>query len=159
FLAQYNHALLDNNAAIMLLRELDRLSRETTRDLPGPAAMTASTHFRRHLRTFPRSRRKQAVRATIAEWRRGQRGGIARLATAAARRDPVRLRIASRCLDAEAARAVQSRSLRVCGFPSLSMALVASVFRAVAQLNPRERERNANFCVGLGVDLGLRRAL
>jgi hypothetical protein len=157
FLAQYNHALMDNNAAVLLLRELDRLSVASACERADQGVATGSNAMLRpYIRRFPRSRRRQSVPATIAQWRQGQRGGVARLAAPATRPDPVRVRIATRVLDADAAQAVQARSMRACGFPSLSMALVASVFRAIAALNPQEQQRNANFCVGLGVDLGLR---
>src|SRR5262249_38627637 len=48
------------------------------------------------------------------------------------------------------------RTIRVCGFPSMSMALLGSAFRALADQAGDRGE--AGFCAGIGVDLGLRGA-
>src|SRR5262249_47893140 len=92
FLMQYNHAALDNNAAVLLVRAIDRAFRgdELVR-VPdtGDAIL-------RYLRRTPRSRRRQAVGAVIEEWRRWQRGGVVMLGGSSPRSKQIELRVAKR---------------------------------------------------------------
>jgi hypothetical protein len=156
FVMQYNHVLMDNNAAMLVLKEIERPSRAT----PDRAAATPAERrdpIWQHLRRFPRQRRRRAVQAAIDLWRRSLRGGVAMLGRAAPPRpDPARFGILTRSLDPGTARSWQSHVLQTCGFPSPSMALAASVFRAVRRLSPRTPASGPNFVVGVGVDLGLR---
>jgi long-chain acyl-CoA synthetase len=152
-LVQYNHTLLDNNAAGLLLRELGRLSRAEA----GPAASAEAGDLVWHyLRRFPPARRREVTAATVARWRQALRGGAVMLGrTPPGPAAPVRLRIAARRLGEEGAKALHDRVVRTCGFPALSMALLGSAFRAVARLAPRGTGRE-KFIAGLGIDLGVR---
>lgn len=158
-LVQYNHTLMDNNAAVLVGTAIDAAFRQGKTAVGERAARSEtcsmSDPLRRYLRRFPRSRRRQATRDTIQIWRRAQRGGVVTLGRRdAPRPEPVRYWLASRSLDAAATRAWQARVVDMCGFPSFSMGLLASVFRAVARLAPADDK--ANLCAGIGVDLGLR---
>jgi hypothetical protein len=69
---------------------------------------------------------------------------------------PAQVRIATRCLGERETGAVQSDVLKALGFPSLSMALTASTFRAIGRLAPRYGVNGRNVLACVGVDLGLR---
>jgi hypothetical protein len=168
---QYNHALMDNNASVLLLQEIDRLSRAVPdsaeagppRDPSSPprGAEGGAQGERRdlvweYLRRFRRQRRRQAASNTARLWGRAVRGGIASLSDGAARAVPAGVRIATRCLGPDATRALQAGVIKACGFPGLSMALAASAFRAIGQLTPRQDAPGRGFLAGIGVDLGLR---
>jgi hypothetical protein len=167
FLMQYNHALMDNNAAVLLLQEIDRLAREA----PDRAAdcidrrqtgMSASRQRRDliwdYLRRLPRHRRRQAVADTLRLWGRSMRGGVVVLARGGAGLQPAsgRVRLAGRCLGPEATGALHERILRTNGFPSLSMAVAASAFRAIGKLASEQGSSGRRLLAGIGLDLGLR---
>jgi hypothetical protein len=155
-LLQYNHALMDNNAAVPLLVQLDRLSD------PGAAGEEGRRDERRglvpeHLRRFDRERRRRALRDCVRLWGRGLRGGVVQLGRPCPPGSgPPRLRFALRSLEQPAARALWERLLRAGGLPNLSMALLGSAFRAIARLAPAPAPA-AHLAAGIGVDLGLRR--
>ena len=152
-LMHYNHTALDNNAAVLLMRRIDRVF---AGDAPTAVADKGDAILH-YLRRFARARRRQAARATIDAWRRWQRGGIVLLGRRDANRPrQLELRVVTRTIDADASAALQAHTLRVCGLPSLSMALLGSAFRAIAGQASEQRARNAGFCAGIGVDLGLR---
>jgi hypothetical protein len=167
FLMQYNHTLLDNNAAVLLLREIDRLAdaggvvgtaHPTDPQSPeAPAPLEQADAIWEYLQRFPRAQRRQAARQTIDLWGRSLRGGAVTLGRrAATRASPVQLRIVTRCLEAAVVQALRARVIRVCGFPSLSMALIASAFRAIEHLALEPSPRKDNFIAGIGIDLGQR---
>jgi hypothetical protein len=193
FLLQYNHALMDNGATVLLLREIDRLSRipspspsrgreppEQAAQAPGADAPGSGSGWdrsglppgadapgsgseappqqwpdlvRAYLRRWPAASKRDASRQA-AVWPRLVGGGVAMLGRPTA--EPAQVRFAVRRLDEGQTRALRDRVIRVCGFPSLSMALVASAFRVVAGLSPQRRAGSHNLIVGIGVDLGLR---
>jgi hypothetical protein len=173
FLLQYNHALMDNGATVLLLREIDRLRLSPS---PSPSSSSSRDRFglppgadapgsgeappqqwpdlvRAYLRRWPAASKREASRQA-AVWPRLVGGGVAMLGRPTA--EPAQVRFAVRRLDEEQTRALRDRAIHVCGFPSLSMALVASAFRAVADLSPQRRAGSHNLIVGIGVDLGLR---
>jgi hypothetical protein len=152
-LVQYNHALVDNTAAVPLLRRLDQLSS------PDAGSEQAwHDNGRRliadHLRRFGRERRRRALRDCIRTWGRGLHGGVMQLGRPSAPGAPSRLQIALRRLEPPAARALWERLLRAGGLPNLSMALLGSAFRAIGRLAPAPA---AHLAAGIGVSLGLRR--
>jgi hypothetical protein len=171
FLVQYSHALMDNNASVLLLQELDQLSRpvpdspEAWPPLAPPSSSSGGEGGARgegrdlvweYLRRFPRERRRRAASSTARLWGRVLRGGIAALSDGAGRAVPAGVRIATRCLEPDATRALQAGVIKASGFPNLSMALAGSAFRAIRQLTPRQEAPGRGFLAGIGVDLGLR---
>jgi hypothetical protein len=155
FLMQYNHALMDNGASVLLLQEIDRLSRGVPDGAAGDGGGRRDLVWE-YLRRFPRGRRRQAATDTLRLWGRSVRGGVVSLSRGAAGTGSGQVRIAARCLGQEATRALQARVIRANGFPSPSMALAGSAFRAVGRLTPRQGAGGRRFLAGIGIDLGLR---
>jgi hypothetical protein len=151
-LVQYNHALMDNNALVLLLQEMDRLSRTVS----DGAEDQGRDLVREYLRRFPRERRRQAASNTPRLWGRSARGGVAALGGGVAGTGPVRVRIATRCLEQDATRDLLARVIQISGLPGLSMALAGSAFRAIGRLAPRNGAGGRGVLAGIGVDLGLR---
>jgi len=154
FIAQYNHTLLDNNAAIPLLAHLNVLADEAAS--PNPPPGHDSRFVRRHLTRFDCQRRRRAMRDASRSWSRSLRGGVVQLGEPLGRTEaPVELRIQSRQLEPSDVNAFRQRVIETCGFPNLSMAILASAFRAIAQLAPL-RPAAKNLMAGIGLDLGIR---
>jgi hypothetical protein len=168
FLMQYNHTLMDNNAAVRVLRRIDGCSRTA-----APEETSAGERrdlVREYLRRFPREQRRQAAHRTLDIWRATLRGGATMLgqkrpAAGGERRHPaggdpgggpVRFRIAACRLERDEVRALRARVVGACGYPAVSMALVGSVFRALGRLAPRNMPTGAQFVAGIGIDLGVR---
>jgi len=66
------------------------------------------------------------------------------------------LQIAARTLPPSQWRALRARIVAVCGYPSVSMALLGSAFRAIDRLAPTENSHNGQFMAGIGLGLNLR---
>ena len=126
FLMQYNHTLMDNRAALGLLREINRCFK--ARRVTGDGLRATQGDFvRDYLRRFERSRRMTAASTSTELWRKIAHDGAIMLGRPAPDDGkPLRLGIAARSLPAHETRALNSRVLRTCGFPSLSMALLAT---------------------------------
>jgi hypothetical protein len=151
FLLQYNHVLMDNRAAVPLLREIERLSRSPTgrgwqsepRDLVSE-----------HLRQFSRPKRRKAIEAAIELQARVFRGRAATLLPAAPPPPGrARLRIVSHRLEATPASALRAKVVALCGFPCVSMAVLGSAFRAIGRLGPPDGSRH-HFATGIGIPIG-----
>jgi hypothetical protein len=155
FVLQYNHALIDNNASLSVLREIDRLSRSGT-DNPEADQDGRRDRIREYLRRFPRDRRRRAASASLRLWGRSVRGGVASLSNRTAHAVSGAVRIVTRALDENATRALEARVIRTTGFPNLSMALAGSAFRAIGRLTLQPGIEGRGFVAGIGVDLGLR---
>jgi hypothetical protein len=158
FLVQYNHTLMDNSAAPLVLRALQGLIEF------GPAAAlptdTAPPNLiARHLRTIPLERRRRAGRKLVEQLRLSLSSRAVMLSGGQATR-PARVQfgIITRALDADAARTLEGRVRAVCGLPSISMAGLAAAFRAIDRLTGRADGRGDHFAAGIGIDLGLRGA-
>jgi hypothetical protein len=150
FHLQYNHTLMDNTAAVALVRQINQST--------GPLVISRRDGIRAYLRRFPYRQRKAAM-DQLKGWSRSMQGGVAVLGRPRATpTEPMRLRLATRRLSAADTAALQGRAVRACGFPSLSMAVMASTFRALGQLTPQKWKDGCNFLAGIGVDLGLRGA-
>jgi hypothetical protein len=148
FLLQYNHALMDNNAALLLLREIDRLRHGNDEPPPVWPDLVAA-----YLRRTSRASKDQAGQRA-AQWPRLFTGGVTMLGRPAA--GPPEVRFLARRLGEDQTRALRRRVVQACGWPSLSMALVGSAFRAIDRLTPQRRAGSHNLIVGIGTDLGLR---
>src|SRR5262249_53183847 len=109
-----------------------------------------------YLRRFPRGRRREAATNTFRLWGRLLRGGVVSLGRGVTGAGPAQARIATRCLGPEATAAVQARVIRTNGFPSLSMAVAGSAFRAIGKLAPRQGAAGRRLLAGIGLDLGQR---
>jgi long-chain acyl-CoA synthetase len=154
FLMQYNHTLMEHNDAAPLLRQIDRLAGCGKGDgTLGPAPLRRDPVWA-YLRRFPRQRRHHALRATE-QWLRRLRGGVIQLGRdAPASAGQVRLRVITRRFSPAQTEALEARVLRVCGLPSLSMAILASAFRVLARLAARRGGAAGRFLgAGLGVAL------
>jgi hypothetical protein len=146
--------LLDNNAAVLLLREIER-------SFPSLTAKESATRFfsgedliHRYLRRFPRARRRAAANHVTDVWRSWHGGSVMLGQPISPREGSADFRIARRCLSAEQTTKLRERVLQICGLPSISMALLGGAFRALQRLaRPAQR---GNFSAGIGVDLGLR---
>lgn len=162
FLLQYNHALMDNNAAVPLLRQIDRLDRPAAAPAWSANGATSGMDTDRdlawdYLRRFPRDRRRRAAQTTGREWGRAWLGGVASLGRGrSVNAGSSRVRIASRCLSPAESDALRARTQLILGVPSLSMALAASAFRIVGRLASRHGRVGRNLIAGIGIDLGLR---
>jgi hypothetical protein len=152
FLVQYNHTLVDHNDALLLLRQVERFAAGE----PAPAAVPWRDRVWAYLRRFPRARRRQAALAAE-RWRRSLRGGAIHLGREAPGSDRLACRLAVRRLEPAATQALEAQAVSVCGMPAVSMAVLASAFRAIARrAGPAPAGRYFN--AGIGVDLGISRA-
>jgi hypothetical protein len=108
------------------------------------------------LKRFPRERRRAAANA-VEHWGRRLRGGAVQLGRDIPGSGAISFRIATRRLEAAPMQALQARIAQICGVPSLSMAVLACAFRAVARL-AGPSAAGGYFNAGIGMDLGLSRA-
>jgi condensation domain-containing protein len=155
FLMQYNHTLMDNRAALGLLQEINRCFHGRP-EAPNGLRATQRDFVRGYLQRYERSRRTSAALKMTELWGQITRGGATMLGHPI--RDdgkPLRFGIAARSLPPCETSALTSRVVRVCGFPSLSMAILGSAFRAIDRLTPPGRG-SRNFVAGIGIDLGPR---
>ncbi len=151
FLVQHDHALMDINGTKLLLREINRSATDD-----APSAMPeepAVDGIRAHLRRFSLWQRLKAV------WRLG---GPAK---AIGRADPVTLsdattpapggdlRIAVRELDEAQTEAFTRRIVAQCGFRSMSLAVLAGVFRAILRNSPHPTNDRSALFIYLGTNL------
>jgi hypothetical protein len=157
FLMQYNHALMEHRDAVPLLRHLDRLA-----CCPSDGALAPPAQWRdpvwAYLRGFPRQRRRAALQATV-QWLRQLRGRVVQLGRDIAvspRR--MQLRVVCRRVSALGTRALESRVLRTCGVPSLSLAILGSAFRALCRLAIRPEAIQQHLSAALGVELRPRKS-
>ncbi|MCI0359216.1 MAG: hypothetical protein L0211_12120 [Planctomycetaceae bacterium] len=153
---QYSHVLMDNGASHLVVQELDRLS-QSAGDDDQPHYEPANLAARR-LRSVPHAARTKATKAAFDLQAHTLRGRAAILGTGEEDKPRiVSLQILARTLDPELTRAIQAASARVCGFPSLSMSILASAFRAIRSLGPESRNADRTYIAGIGLELGLRR--
>jgi hypothetical protein len=153
FLIQFNHTLTGHSDMIRVLRYLEGCGRVPF-GLPEPEHPDSDL-IAAHLARFPHARRRAAVRR-VEEWPRLLRGGAVQLSLqGSGGSGPARLRLVTRCLDQLPTHALRARVQTSCGIPSLSMAILGSIFRTLARLAPARAKRGRYFAVGIGVDLGL----
>ncbi|MBI3839270.1 MAG: hypothetical protein HY288_15235 [Planctomycetia bacterium] len=154
FLMQYNHVLVDNRATALLLRQLNQLFQATNHHLSPHHEPRNLVNQR--LRAVPHADRRAAALRAIELQGRTLRGRAAILGTDQRDSSPVKLRIDARCIASEETRAIHARVLKLCGLPSLSMAILASTFRAIHHLGCDRRNAGRNYVAGIGLDLNLR---
>jgi hypothetical protein len=160
-LFQYSHVLTDHNGARELVRELDRLYRDDSpssveqdlRDCTEQVNMVRQ----RLKRTPARERRSAALRAVEVQ-RLALRGEVAVLGKSAKpTASNTKLKIAARELTALETSEMIAATRRICGLQSLSMTILASVFRVMNALDCAERNRGRNYVAGIGLDMRLGR--
>jgi hypothetical protein len=155
-LLQYNHALMDNSATPPLVRELNELCR-SPESTDEPPRFEPHDLVRRRLARVPHAERRRASAAAIELQGRTLRGRAAILGKGDEDKPRTpRLRIATRTLEPDLTRAIGAQSTRLCGLPSLSMTILAAVFRAIGALGPQGRNADRNYIAGIGLDLNLR---
>jgi hypothetical protein len=153
---QYSHILMDNSAAGLVLRDLERLSAplEQTDD---PPSCVSTQVLNRHVRRFPHADRRAAALRAIELQAHSLRGRASILGTGEEDKPRrAKLQIATRWLASDVVRAIHNRTVALCGFPNISMAILASVFRAIRELGG-DRNVGRNYIAGIGLDLNLRR--
>ena len=154
-LLQYNHALMDNSATPLLIRELNELCQSPDQN-QAPCYEPHNLVPRRLARLGHTERRKAAYAAVELSGHtlRG-RAAILGKGDEDKPRTP-KLRIATRTIEPELTRAIAAASTRLCGLPSLSMTILAAAFRAIQALGPQSRNADRNYIAGIGLDLNLR---
>jgi hypothetical protein len=152
-LLQYNHPLMDNSAAGLLLREWEELSRpgeerELQTHLESPRLV------RQRLRRASRGDRRAGITSAVKAQRDSTRGGVAVVGKGARHGSGVaRLRLAMRVIDEEQTRAIQAATNRLGTLPSLSMTILASTFRAMHHFGSERDDGARNYVAGIGLDM------
>jgi hypothetical protein len=152
-LLQYNHVLMDNRMAVPLLQELNRCcNADHGEDVVAEHHEPKNTIVH-HLRQFSRTRRHAAVRAAIQLQGHSLRGRAATLVPDD--RSPAgsaELQILSRTLGPAATADVRARAIALCGFPNLSMTILASAFRAVDRFGCATSD-SRDFVAAIGIPM------
>ena len=160
FLLQYTHILTDNNAALLVVREIDRLAAGSADD-SGRSAATSDEHdaVAAYLARYSRRQRIAAAwRVLDLRFRRHRRGALTLTGQQPPvspwnQNGPVRFGLTARTLDTAASADVARRSAEICGLPSTSMALLAATFRAIGRHTCEPRSRRRSLFAGIGVNL------
>lgn len=159
FVMQYDHVLMDNGDAMPLLREIRQALRPGYEALPPPKADRPDL-IEEHLRRFPLRRRLLSVVRLVRLRFMKLRPGAITVGRGRKRGEafgPAVFGTASRALSVEATAALEAGIVERCGFPALSMGLLASAFRAVREFAPPEPPRSRRqFIVGLGINVPAR---
>lgn len=151
-LLQYNHVLMDNKATVPLLREIASLSKSEVETAPQ---VEQGNPILDYLGRFSHDVRRAAALEAVQLQAHALRGRAATLVGPGPEpAGPARLQIATRTMQREETAALRARIIALCGFPSLSMAILASAFRAIGQLGPSS-DRGGHFVAGIGVGLDL----
>jgi hypothetical protein len=156
FLMQHDHCLMDIHGTKLLLREINRLATDSA---GAPYPDETQDGIRAHLRRFPLRQRLRALGRLPAQSRPFRDYEPVTLSDAV---EPVRggrPRIAVRELDEAATKAFLARTTRLCGFPSPSMAVLASIFRAILIHTPRPLTARSALVAAAGTNLRGRGAL
>lgn len=151
-LLQYNHVLMDNKATVPLLKEIARLSKAEMDALPQ---VEYGSPILDYLGRFSHDARRAAALKAIHLQAHALRGRALTLVPPGPEpAGPAALHIAARTLEREETAALRARVIALCGFPSLSMAMLASAFRAIGQLAPSSHH-GGHLVAGIGVGLDL----
>lgn len=154
-LMQYNHTLMDNPAAILVLREIDRLSRDESDDATRQELENCD-QVQRFLAVHSRWERLAAAWRTVSLRVGSLRSDIGLFGgEASSDVEPNKVRILAAELSADEVREITKSVVERCHVPGLSMALLASVLRA-GQLTELADIANCRFTTGIGLELGLR---
>jgi hypothetical protein len=155
FLIQYNHTLTDSRGSLGIVQQINQLARTDSPELLQ-FGRQADDPIRRYLLRYPLKRRRVAVQRAIDAWWRAIKGGAATIGRPQNSCAQQRFRIRSITMTKEQTLALRARTIAACGFPAISMSVLAAVFRALNQQGA-VRNHNHSWVAGIGVDLGLRR--
>lgn len=147
---RYEHAVMDTSPLDRFLTDLGEYMIGREPPAPGPEP----DDIRNHLMQFPFVHRARAVTRTRVgppPWKLGMP------VTLAAERNvlpgPRPYRIAVREISAATLAQVSARVMRACGYPSLSMGLLGSIFRSLLQHTPRVPHRYDRLVTHIGFNL------
>jgi hypothetical protein len=152
FLVQHDHCLMDINGTKLLLQEINRLA-ATDVDPPAPTARVEEDGIRTYLRRFSLRQRLRAVWHLPRHLRPIKRCVPVSLSDATAPTPGGTVRIALRELDEQQTEAFTKRTKRICGFPSLSMAVLAGVVRAILRHTPHTLGDKSAVIIPVGTNL------
>ena len=149
-LVQHDHCLMDINGTKLLLREINRLSTESSMvSVPDEE----EDGIRAYLRQFPLWQRWRALGQLPTHSRPFRAGGPVTLSDAAGPIQGGIPRIAIRELEEQATRSFLARTTRLCGFPSPSMAVLASIFRGILRHTPHTLTPRSALMASAGTNL------
>jgi hypothetical protein len=165
FLMQYTHVLTDNNAALRIVREIDRLANAAAGELDQPQADAGTSSadvdpVAEYLGRHSRWRRLRAALRVLDLRFRSYRGGAVTLtgqkppAAPPQRSGPIAFSMSARTLSADDTARLATRSAEICGLPNVSMALLAATFRAIGRHTCEPASRGRSLFAGIGVNLG-----
>jgi hypothetical protein len=150
FLVQHDHCLMDINGTKLLLREINRLSTESSLvSVPDEE----EDGIRALLRRFPIRQRWRSLGRLPAHSRPFRASEPVTLSDASGPVQGGIPRIAVRELDEQATRAFLARTARLCGFPSPSMAVLASIFRGILRHTPHPLTPHSALMTSAGTNL------
>lgn len=150
FLMQHDHCLMDIHGTKLLLREINRLATDPSGQ---PYPDETQDGIRAHLRRFPLRQRLRALGRLPAQSKPFRDFEAVTLSDAV---EPVRggrPRIAVRELDEATTKAFLARTARLCGFPSPSLAILASIFRGILLHTPRPLTARSALVSSTGTNL------
>jgi hypothetical protein len=150
---QYSHVLMDNPGVWGLLAELERMSGEHPVCAPN---IDESTLLTQYIARHSRSERWHAAWKSTYVWLTKVRTRIALFGGEPKRREfPLPLRVVTRLIEPRDVAELTKRVMAACRFPGLSMALLASVFRAGSAVGLATPSGGC-LSAGIGLELGLR---
>jgi hypothetical protein len=150
FLVQHDHCLMDINGTKLLLREINRLSTESSlASVPDEE----EDGIRAYLRRFPIWKRWRALGQLPAHSRPYRAAEPVTLSDATSPVQGGVPRIAVRELDEQATKAFLARTMCLCGFASPSMAILASIFRGILRHTPHPLTPRSAFMAAAGTNL------
>ncbi len=147
----FSHALMDGKAPEHVLKQLNQCGND---ELPIPVSIPRShdDELTTHLRKAPKLKRvRLAFRRLFHEIRFSRRA--ATLTACPRRWSGERFRIYVHQLDETDTAAAVQRVRRLCGFPNLSPAVLAAVFRALDALGPGVQDSRLRFRTDIPLNL------
>jgi hypothetical protein len=154
---QYSHALMDHTAAGLTLLEIDAIAAGRASQKEQIDAREQTGLIGPYLSGFSTKRRLQAAWRSWTHRMRGLRGEVAALHARTCNDTRGIFCIARRVLSEEQTRSVVKRVAATSGLPSVSMAVLGSLFRAMQRVSGGACTSQRKFVAGIGLDLGLRR--
>jgi len=147
----FEHAVMDSNALDSLILELDSLIRCDDHADPPPAP--EPDDIRNYLKRFPFRTRLSAIFRTRTDPPPWRNGPAVTLVSRTLLLGPRPYRIAFREVPASTLAAVNARITKACGYPNLSMGLLASIFRAILEHVAEPPHRFGRLITHIGFNL------
>jgi len=147
----FSHALMDGKAPEHVLKQLNQCGNDET-SIPVSIPGSQNDELTAHLRKAPKLKRvRLAFRRLFHEIRFSRRA--ATLTTCPRKWTGERFRIYVHQLDESQTAAAVQRVRRLCGFPNLSPAVLAAVFRSLDALGPGVRDNKLRFRTDIPLNL------